>query len=118
MHPEKSLVLRAARRLLPVSQGNHAEHGHAFFVREGGQLCITPLLLVLLVVESTDVLFAVDSVPAIFGITLDPFIVFTSNIFAMLGLRAFYFLLAGVMRDLRLPALWIGGRAGASSGRT
>lgn len=98
VHPEKSLVLRVARRLLPVSQGSYAEHGHAFFVREGRQLSITPLLLVLLVVESTDVFFAVDSVPAVFGITLDPFIVFTSNIFAVLGLRALYFLLAGVMR--------------------
>jgi tellurite resistance protein TerC len=98
VHPEKSLVLRAARRLLPVSQGNHAQHGHAFFVREAGQLSITPLFLVLLVMESTDVLFAVDSVPAVFGITLDPFIVFSSNIFAVLGLRALYFLLAGVMR--------------------
>jgi tellurite resistance protein TerC len=98
VHPEKSLVLRAARRLLPVSQGSYAQHGHAFLVHEGGHLCITPLLLVLLVMESTDVLFAVDSVPAVFGITLDPFIVFTSNIFAVLGLRALYFLLAGVMQ--------------------
>jgi tellurite resistance protein TerC len=98
VHPERSLALRMARRRLPVSQGSYAEHGHAFLVREGGQLCITPLLLVLLVVESTDVLFAVDSVPAVFGITLDPFIVFTSNIFAVLGLRALYFLLAGVMQ--------------------
>ena len=63
---------------------------------EDGRLAITPLFLVLLVIESTDVLFAVDSVPAIFGITPDPFIVFTSNIFAILGLRALYFLLAGV----------------------
>ena len=116
MHPEKSLVLRLARRLLPVSRGDHDQHGHAFFVREDGRLCITPLLLVLLVMESTDVLFAVDSVPAIFGITLDPFIVFTSNIFAILGLRALYFLLAGVMRDLPLPALWIGRRAGLRGG--
>jgi tellurite resistance protein TerC len=97
VHPEKSLVLRTARRLLHVTQGDHHEHGHAFFVRENGQLSITPLFLVLLVVESTDVLFAVDSVPAIFGITTDPFIVFTSNIFAILGLRALYFLLAGAI---------------------
>ena len=89
VHPEKSLVLRIARRLLPVSQGGYAQHGHAFLVHEGGRLCITPLLLVLLVMESTDVLFAVDSVPAVFGITLDPFIVFTSNIFAVLGLRRY-----------------------------
>jgi tellurite resistance protein TerC len=98
VHPEKSLVLRVARWLLPVSKGRHEQHGHAFFARENGRLCITPLFLVLLVVESTDVLFAVDSVPAIFGITLDPFIVFTSNIFAILGLRALYFLLAGVIQ--------------------
>jgi tellurite resistance protein TerC len=97
VHPENSLVLRIARRLLPVSREGHHRHGHAFFVREHGRLSITPLLLVLLVVESTDVVFAVDSVPAIFGITLDPFIVFTSNIFAILGLRALYFLLAGVI---------------------
>jgi tellurite resistance protein TerC len=97
VHPENNVILRIARRLLPVTQGHHQEHGHAFFVRERGKLCITPLFLVLLVVESTDVMFAVDSVPAIFGITRDPFIVFTSNIFAILGLRALYFLLAGVI---------------------
>ncbi len=98
VHPEKSLVLQAARRLLPLSRGGHAQYGHAFLVQEDRQLRITPLLLVLLVMESTDLLFAVDSVPAVFGITLDPFIVFTSNIFAVLGLRALYFLLAGVMQ--------------------
>jgi tellurite resistance protein TerC len=76
-------------------------HGDRFFVREKGKLCVTPLFLVLLVIESTDVLFAVDSVPAIFGLTKDPFIVFTSNIFAILGLRALYFLLAGVMDMFR-----------------
>ncbi len=80
-----------------MTQGDHRQHGHAFFAREESRLCITPLFLVLLVVESTDVLFAVDSVPAIFGITTDPFIVFTSNVFAILGLRALYFLLASVM---------------------
>jgi tellurite resistance protein TerC len=90
-------VLRIARRLLPVSRGSHPEHGHAFFVREAGRLCITPMFLVLMVVESTDVLFAVDSVPAILGITKDVFIVFSSNVFAILGLRALYFLLAGAM---------------------
>jgi len=95
--PEKNIVLRLARRIFKVSQGNHQEHGPAFFVREGGRLCFTPMLLVLLVVESTDVLFAVDSVPAIFGITRDIFIIYTSNIFAILGLRALYFLLAGMI---------------------
>ena len=94
VNPEKNLLMRAARRLFPVSK---EDQGNRFFVVEDGRRCITPLFLVLLVVESTDVLFAVDSVPAIFGVTQDPFTVFTSNIFAILGLRALYFLLAGVM---------------------
>jgi len=92
--PDKNILMRLAVRLFPVARG---DHGQAFFVIEDGRRAITPLFLVLLVVESTDVLFAVDSVPAIFGVTKDPFIVFTSNIFAILGLRALYFLLAGVM---------------------
>jgi tellurite resistance protein TerC len=96
--PERSLVLRLARRFLPVARG---QHGEKFFAIENGKRCITPLFLVLMVVESTDVMFAVDSVPAIFGVTKDPFIVFTSNIFAILGLRALYFLLAGVMDMFR-----------------
>jgi tellurite resistance protein TerC len=94
IEPERTLVMRLARRLLPISRG---DYGARFFVAEAGRLVITPLFLVLLVIEWTDVIFAVDSVPAIFGITLDPFIVFTSNIFAILGLRALYFLLAGAM---------------------
>ncbi|MGQ9574027.1 MAG: TerC/Alx family metal homeostasis membrane protein [Thermoguttaceae bacterium] len=94
VHPDKNLVLRTARRFLRVTR---EDHGQRFFARENGRLCITPLLLVLLVVESTDILFAVDSVPAILGITRDAFIVFSSNVFAILGLRALYFLLAGVM---------------------
>lgn len=98
VHPEKNIVLRTARKLLPVT---HDDHGQKFFARENGALCITPLFLVLLVVESTDVLFAVDSVPAILGITKDSFIVFTSNVFAILGLRALYFLLAGVIDRFR-----------------
>jgi tellurite resistance protein TerC len=96
--PSNNLLMKIARRLFPVATG---DHGERFFVRENGKRCITRLFLVLLVVESTDVLFAVDSVPAIFGITKDPFIVFTSNIFAILGLRALYFLLAGVMDMFR-----------------
>lgn len=80
--------------MFPVARENYGER---FFVVENGRRAITPLFLVLLVVESTDVLFAVDSVPAIFGVTTDPFTIFTSNIFAILGLRALYFLLAGVM---------------------
>jgi tellurite resistance protein TerC len=98
VRPEKNVVLRLARRMFRVTAGDHRQHGSAFFARENGRLAITPLLLVLLVLESTDLVFAVDSVPAIFGITLDPFIVFTSNIFAILGLRALYFLLAGVIQ--------------------
>jgi len=98
VNPEKNMLMRLARRLFPVARENHGEH---FFATEQGRFCITPLFLVLLVVESTDVLFAVDSVPAIFGITRDKFTVFTSNIFAILGLRALYFLLAGVMDMFR-----------------
>ncbi len=96
--PEKNPLLRLARRYLPVTR---EDHGQKFLAREAGQWCITPLFLVLLVIESTDVVFAVDSVPAVFGITQDPFIVFTSNIFAILGLRALYFLLAGVIDTFR-----------------
>jgi len=101
--PQKNIVFRLARRFLNLST---EEHGERFFVREAGRLCITPLFLVLLVVESTDVVFAVDSVPAIFGVVTRTaeyatFIVFTSNVFAILGLRALYFLLAGVMHMFR-----------------
>jgi TerC family integral membrane protein len=92
--PENNLLRRMAVKILPVASG---DHGERFFVRQDGKFAITSLFLVLLVIESTDVVFAVDSVPAIFIITQDPFIVFTSNIFAILGLRALYFLLAGVM---------------------
>ncbi len=98
VHPDNNLLMRGAKRVFPIARENH---GQRFFVREAGRLAITPLFLVLLVVESTDVLFAVDSVPAIFGITQDKFTVFTSNIFAILGLRALYFLLAGVMDMFR-----------------
>lgn len=101
VHPENNVVLRTARRFFRVTRGDHHQHGHRFFARENGLWCLTPMFLVLLVVESTDVLFAVDSVPAIFGITQDTFIIFTSNIFAILGLRALYFLLAGVIEMFR-----------------
>ena len=93
-HPDQNIVLRIARKYLRVAQGSH---GDKFFVRQDGKLFVTSLFLVLLVIESTDVVFAIDSVPAIFGITREPFIVFTSNVFAIMGLRALYFLLAGVM---------------------
>ncbi len=92
--PEQSFVLRMMRRWFPVSTG---DHGDRFVVVENGKRCITPLFLVMMVVNTTDFAFALDSVPAIFVITQDPFIVFTSNIFAILGLRALYFLLAGFM---------------------
>ena len=94
VEPEKNILLRLARRFFRITPDYHEQR---FFVRENDRWNMTPLFLVLLVIESTDVLFAVDSVPAIFGITKDPFIVFTSNIFAILGLRALYFLLASVI---------------------
>ncbi|SEO53359.1 integral membrane protein, TerC family [Duganella sp. CF517] len=86
-------VLKFARRHLPVSEG---DHGEKFFVWKDGKRYVTPLLLVLILIEVTDLVFAVDSIPAIFAITSDPFIVFTSNMFAILGLRALYFLLADI----------------------
>jgi tellurite resistance protein TerC len=94
MHPERNPVLRLARRLVPVLS---EYRGQQFLVREAGRLLATPLLPVLLAVETTDVIFAVDSIPAIFAVTRDPFLVLTSNVFAILGLRALYFLLAGLM---------------------
>jgi tellurite resistance protein TerC len=98
IHPEQSKIFRFASRHLRVSREYHGEH---FFVRNGGKLFATPLFLVLLVVEITDVTLAIDSIPAVFGITHDPFIVYTSNVLAILGLRALYFLLAGVIDRLR-----------------
>jgi tellurite resistance protein TerC len=100
--PGKNPMLRLARRLLPVVQDYESP---TFWVRRDGRWHATPLPLVLLVVETTDVMFAFDSIPAIFGITRDPFIVYTSNIFAILGLRSLYFLLAnflGLFRYLNL----------------
>jgi tellurite resistance protein TerC len=94
IHPEGNILVRVVRRFLPVTK---EMRGPRFFVKENGTFLATPLLLVLLIVESTDLIFAVDSIPAIFGITRDPFIVYTSNICAILGLRSLYFLLAGVM---------------------
>jgi len=101
IEPEKNLVLRLARRYFRVTSGDHREYGHNFFVRENGRWCITPMFLALLVIESTDVVFAVDSVPAVIGITKDRFIAFSSNVFAILGLRALYFLLAGMVDRFR-----------------
>jgi tellurite resistance protein TerC len=93
--PAKNWVIRAFRRLVPVS---HLYDGNRFFTRKEGRLAATPLFIVLIAVESSDIVFAVDSIPAIFAITSDPFIVYTSNIFAMLGLRALYFAVAGFMQ--------------------
>ncbi len=114
VHPEKSRIFRFARKHLRVT---HAYEGEHFFVRNAGKLFATPLFLVLLVVEITDLTLAIDSIPAIFGITRDPFIVYTSNVFAIMGLRALYFLLAGVLDRLRyldaglaLVLMFIGGK--------
>jgi tellurite resistance protein TerC len=98
MHPERNSLFLWARKWFPVT---HDYRDHHFFVRDEGRRLATPLFLVLLVVEVTDVTFAVDSIPAIFGITRDPFIVYTSNVFAILGLRSLYFLLAGVLQYFR-----------------
>jgi tellurite resistance protein TerC len=94
VHPEKNLVLRLVRRVIPITPDYH---GQKFFVRHKGALMATPLFAVLVVVETTDIMFAIDSIPAIFAITTDPFIVLSSNLFAILGLRALYFLLAGMI---------------------
>jgi len=98
IHPERNPVLRLARRLLPVTK---AYAGDRFFTFEGGRRYATPLFIVLLVVETTDLVFAIDSIPAVLAITQDPFIVYTSNIFAVLGLRAMFFALAGVVGMFR-----------------
>ncbi|HET9532257.1 MAG TPA: TerC/Alx family metal homeostasis membrane protein, partial [Blastocatellia bacterium] len=94
IHPEKNLVIRIFKRLVPVT---HELHGKNFFVRGKRMVYATPLFITLLFVEMTDIIFAVDSVPAIFALTKEPLIVFTSNIFAILGLRAMYFMLAGAV---------------------
>ena len=88
------MILRTCRRILPMTREFHAEHFH---VRVDGRWMFTPLALTMIVIEVTDLIFAVDSIPAIFAITRDPFIVYTSNICAILGLRSLYFLLAGLM---------------------
>lgn len=94
IHPDRNPLLRLFRRLMPVTS---TYEGDKFFVRRAGVLLATPLFLVLLLVESTDLIFAVDSIPAIFAVTQDPFIVYTSNVFAILGLRSLYFVLAGII---------------------
>lgn len=94
LEPEKNPVIRLFRRIMPVSD---SYDGQKFFTVKNGVRMATPLFLVLLMVETTDLIFAVDSIPAIFAVTQDPFIVYTSNVFAILGLRSLYFVLAGVV---------------------
>lgn len=94
LQPDKNPVVKLFRRIMPVTETFEKDR---FFIRRAGKLMATPLFLVLLIVESTDLVFAVDSIPAIFAVTRDPFIVYTSNVFAILGLRALYFLLANIM---------------------
>lgn len=96
--PSKSLALRVAKRIFPVTE---ERHGHDFFLVKDGKRFATPLFLSLIVIETSDVLFAVDSIPAVFGVTLDPFLVFTSNIMAILGLRSLYFALAAMLGMFR-----------------
>ncbi len=98
LEPDRNPLVRIARKLYPVSKNLD---GHNFFTHVDGKRMATPLFLVLLVVESSDVLFAVDSIPAIFAITQDPFLVFTSNIFAILGLRSLYFALASLLEKFK-----------------
>jgi tellurite resistance protein TerC len=96
---EQNPIVRGVRRLVPLSRDFHGKH---FFTLEAGRKVATPLLLVLVLVEFTDLVFAIDSIPAAFGVTRDPFIVYTSNIFAVLGLRSLYFLLASVIERFHL----------------
>jgi tellurite resistance protein TerC len=98
IHPEKNIFIRGARRFFPVSPGFD---GSRFTTTMNGRFALTPLALVLVTVETTDLIFAVDSIPAIFGVTTNPFIVFTSNVFAILGLRSLYFVLAGAIAFFR-----------------
>lgn len=94
LRPERNVIVRFFKKLMPVTAGYH---GEKFFLKIGGKTYATLLFIVLIIVETTDLVFAVDSIPAIFAITTDPFIVYTSNVFAILGLRALYFALAGIM---------------------
>jgi len=95
VEPSKNILIRLARKVVPMVTDYS---GDRFFVRHGKAMAATPLFIVLLVVESTDVIFAADSIPAVLGITVDPFVVYSSNVFAILGMRALYFALAGAMQ--------------------
>ena len=105
IHPERNPVVRWFKKLMPVTPDYR---GDKFFVRENGVRMATPLFVVLLLVELSDVIFAVDSIPAIFAVTTDPFIVYTSNVFAILGLRSLYFALAGVMDKFHYLKIGLG----------
>jgi tellurite resistance protein TerC len=107
--PEKNPIVRLLRRVLPLTPDYH---GESFFVRIDGKRLATPLVIVVSVVEVTDLVFAVDSIPAIFSITTDAFIVYTSNVFAIMGLRSLYFALAGVIDMFRFLNVGLGLRAG------
>ncbi len=98
VHPEKNPIIRYASRVLPLTR---TYHGEAFMLRTPDGIRFTPLVLVLICIETTDIVFAVDSVPAALAVSRDPFVIYTSNIFAILGLRSIYFVLAGTMRALR-----------------
>ena len=98
VEPEKNFIIRLARKLYPVATEYDGQH---FFTQLDGRRALTPLALCLIMVETTDLIFAVDSIPAIFGITTEAFLVFTSNVFAILGLRSLYFVLVGLLRHFR-----------------
>jgi tellurite resistance protein TerC len=104
-YPERNPVVRLFRKMMPVTSDYR---GDQFFVRENGARFATPLFVVLLLVEFTDLIFAVDSIPAIFAVTTDPFIVYTSNVFAILGLRSLYFALAGIMHKFHYLKIGLG----------
>ncbi|MEY5020428.1 MAG: hypothetical protein RLZ22_1516, partial [Verrucomicrobiota bacterium] len=105
IHPEKNPVVKLFRRFVPVTNDFR---GGKFFVRENGVRMATPLFVVLLLVEFTDLIFAVDSIPAIFAVSTDPFIVYTSNVFAILGLRSLYFALAGILDKFHYLKIGLG----------
>jgi tellurite resistance protein TerC len=105
IHPERNPVVRLFKKLMPVTSDYR---GDRFFVVESGLRHATPLFVVLLLVEFSDLIFAVDSIPAIFAVTTDPFIVYTSNVFAILGLRSLYFALAGVMDTFHYLKIGLG----------
>jgi len=99
VHPDKNIAIRLLRYIMPVSKNFS---GAKFFVLEGGVRVATPMLAVLLALETTDILFAIDSIPAVLAISQDPFIVYTSNVFAILGLRSLFFAISGLMRLFHL----------------